>query len=1705
MKYHYFLKRSIAFMLAFSLTTQPLLTAYAARDGDKGKEEYSNNVVVIAVPSAGVRSVNDLTTSDYKVPVTDLEKTYKHFDKEDGLTEYFFSDNKEKKIENLPDYIAWLIEHDILNRDDKVTITYSDHRKFPNITLEKDNLEVNMFDQATKTDFLILLYKSIFGSIQSRAVGVKTDSYRIDKEGELKLYDKKSFDYKPQGDYVKKNYLNKRSLEVNHYFNLTGGDGGSGGMGGSGGSGGDANADIHVNGIIDTYEFQPIGDTLLYYTNDVLELYMSAMLNKGLLSNEDNLKQTFLEEHNKSTLSNGVASYPLWDSRLYPQLFMGELPKRTAIEELSIGSGPLGKGYKVSSSGSSLTIDKQDIGSEARSMFNDESSLTRMDVYKYIYKFLQSSEKVLSELEASIVSYKYSARFENSVLPEDIKVLQYLTAKGILNFDSNEDYLNLYTSLSWKDVYQLLYRVANKEARYDFSKIQLTDSDKYWQAKGFSSQPINLYEDQPDFDVMPLKSLNNTSDTVRVASVHMGGILTSYDVTLLAEDTFLSEVRTDDFRSLEYNKINFDPSILLLSDDTLNSLVYESIAISAGTNLTGFSEDTKKGINAAKYSGYNLKWWDDTNFKTTAEYVLNNAFIALSYAEVAPDADVQEKLKKICSSKFNWSSINNSQVSNKDASKKLILEGSGRVDNIFSRPDSSRYEFIMKQVKTITVMDVSAGNELYKIERSVSKETNEIENTANCIRGIKAENKKAAQSKATAATSASKNTATEAVLNAQTYTGTGAQENQKQTYVSFRELQKVYPKIVKISDSILKNTATGSYAYFNLEQNVALVGTAVIQTNGESVIKKDDELYYDWNVIYRLFPAATSRELNVGNALYYSESLIQSEYNNMPIYGDDMLNRTTASVMNVVTTLNNLPSTEPQIGENEIGKPDLTHAGHDLFVSLSSIDCNANIIYRVLSNASKEYAIAILQFDPDDSEDLNVEIPANPTLEDMMGTLAKRPTAGTGKDRWDRNIELGNLYANWLYGTQDKEYVKTGIIKPSLTIITLPDSEEHSNNLLKELSTMKGIKTGSLEEVQSSLLDKYSLQGVTDNNLFKHYSSKEIKGALWSPELKAADGADIPDLSDANYDRYIVDETGHFAYIKNRLYVSISMLPHLQYQQQGVEQYLYTKPSQVDSQWSIGQTIKFKVGDTDDDVINGVVVSLNGTFATIQLDAVQGIPFYDKGLVKMLPPDTTSVTNIDDKDLIGIRLSALRDRYPSAVIEKDSRLIDDPMAFFPAINKPSFVVTEQKTHFIEPSNKTSKDSISSSQLSTQTTFSAHKQFIEEKLKKLSNESSIDYKNVYAFPKIKIPITSYTIANGQLKETPPNRSSFMPPVLFQSLNKLVVDQMIDVSLGAAPVNEIPDGAILSTSNAALVAKTSGGRKTFVGFIDVGFTENAANLIPTTNDLYKSFASCMVNVGNQYLNVAKYFKDLNYVDMKNYDSEIEILNKSARKGSSLNMYYKEDSTDKMVRKLISPAEEPSIMTEIKSKFTPYGSNMVGLGSIVFEDGLLAYRISEEGQVPIYALLSHSKNAVVGDLSNIDFFDDKVLEDSILDKTTELTTAGFQMLSNADSLREAFEEEFADAFKGDLLTLLRLIFFCILSWLLVSSWICYGLMFSRARGILEMIKYPTGENNKRGFDVIQIFSLNTLNLESEFTLGRFIIYDIIISVLLMLVWKL
>ena len=103
--------------------------------GENGSTYVTNDIINIAVPVSGVRNVNDLTDSDYKLTIELLGQANKHYDKEDGLTEFFFTGNTERKIDNLPVSVSWLIENNIVNRDKKLTVSQAGD-SFPNVVLE---------------------------------------------------------------------------------------------------------------------------------------------------------------------------------------------------------------------------------------------------------------------------------------------------------------------------------------------------------------------------------------------------------------------------------------------------------------------------------------------------------------------------------------------------------------------------------------------------------------------------------------------------------------------------------------------------------------------------------------------------------------------------------------------------------------------------------------------------------------------------------------------------------------------------------------------------------------------------------------------------------------------------------------------------------------------------------------------------------------------------------------------------------------------------------------------------------------------------------------------------------------------------------------------------------------------------------------------------------------------------------------------------------------------------------------------------------------------------------------------------------------------------------------------------------------------------------------------------------------------------------
>lgn len=1724
--------------------------------GEWGEATMDPDIINIAVPVSGVRCVNDLINADYKVTLDELQEANKHYEREDGLTEFFFTKNQERKTDDIPYSLSWLIENNIVNRDRKITIL-KDPKLFPAITLEKKDYNELLLSNTTKTEFISTLYRAVYGSIKSRGIGLHFTGFRS-KDGKLTEHTDYSYDYRPQGDYILKSYLRESTIQVNNYvdMNVQGGSGGSGGSGGKGGSGGDGgnggnvNVELNMHGKLETYQFRPAGDTLYYFTNDIPEVYISAALNKGLLSPEkDGIKQVFLEQHNKSNVANGTAFYVKWDPRLNPQLYgklNGEIVQRSTVKETNLGITSFGSSYDVVGNDFALVVEKLDPTDERGLIFNNDANLTKMDVYRYIYNFMSNSEKILSDLEAEIVAYKYSARFDGLVKPEDVKVLQFLTAKGIVNFDNPNSYKNLYTALPWSETFDLLYRVANKDARYDFSAIQLTDNDKFWQAKGFSSKPVNFIETDIASGVTKIdgeaEGDPNTEQTI--APVNETLLSATYKVALFGKKGYKTEYSTTNFNKLYFDKLNFDSNIIALPNDILIDLLKQSVMITAGGEGT-YSSQLIKSIHDFKetnhYYDFDINWFDPSDAQSTAKKVIGNTYLLSKNFKLGKSNQNGKNLdydalyyscKKSIFTFPNMETCDTPSLKitgNGNPDKFEVLISGTSVENLFNLSPVERPRYVQEHVNAVKVRTKALGISIIEMKKDFKSKAGTLK--ACLVTNSKTEANVELHSRMKEFAAPSKGQLD--VKTSSDQKDTQAKENtisnskpttpsakKEVSYVSLTNLQSVYPNIIRISDTILKNTQTGSYAYIHSDTKTALVGTEVMSTVDAPLIKENGELSYDLDVIVRLLPTSAIKKLDAETSIYLSDALVSNENANTPILGSDLVGRTKVTTINAVNTLNKDGDPDPSKpispGGQTYGKPDLSNAGVGTYVYAPTIDGACNIIYKILMDGSSPYAIIALHFTPDTSPSLKVDMPDSPTLSEMMNYVGTRPTSESGKVLWDRNIELSNIYANWFYNTNGITYLKTGLLRPSLTVLRL--DKDSDTRLLKDLSTLKGFGAkSSLTELQQAIKDKYKIDGAVDDNAFVLSTANKIRGAIWSTSVDV----NLSDLNDKNFESYYVSSDKKFIFLKNRLYFSKDLLYGIDALKENGKFVLKQATTLVKDQlWDIGQKVNLTYNTANKTTVNetGIVVAKRGDNAIVQLSAMKGIPVYlqKNKSVKLLPKESNGKINLQKDDLIENKLTLIKNKYPGISVNPKEVLSSNPLTAATVTSKDEYIVTQNKILFVKGNSTTVSSSASPVAISYSEggSLSNHKAKVNAMVTKTLNNTEVKFtleKNkigdVYiatVYPMIEIPMTEYVISDGKLKKQKSSISDFMPPVLFGSLNRYIVDAIIDKSMGAIPLNEIPDNAILTINNGSYVAKTQDGRKNFIGLTDVGFLTNKLSISPTITDICKSFASCMITCGGQYINISQYFDSIQFEDKEGTTAEFNSLTGLLKK--SFDYYYKSKVSNKvclgMHRKTAHEDEHGS--NEDAFGQSVYGDNTFAWTKIIFANGLYAYKISEDADIPVYTLISHTDNAVYGDLGDLPFFNDKALEESILDKTTELKSANFRILPDADAFMNLFNEEFNKAFKGDLYTLLRLILFCILAWLIVASWICYAMRVSRLMGILELFKYPTGEHNARGFDLLKIISFGTISMETDFTLARFVIYDFVIAVLIMFVWK-
>ena len=220
------------------------------------------------------------------------------------------------------------------------------------------------------------------------------------------------------------------------------------------------------------------GDYYTYVTPDVYELYFKELVDAGVLSLSEfsptnDKGKGFVRDYNNLADADWNVSKEVFTPT---------------------GGHPLGYSVTVTRNGLERTTNPN---------YFTENKISVIDALSAIADYLRLTEKEISKTEAKTIAYKYGLMYLSGLDVEVRDSVYFLVAKGILNFDDTERILNLSGYLTRGQMYELMYRVANKDARYDFSQIQLTDSDAELADLGFSETKCDII----DANVAPIRRL----------------------------------------------------------------------------------------------------------------------------------------------------------------------------------------------------------------------------------------------------------------------------------------------------------------------------------------------------------------------------------------------------------------------------------------------------------------------------------------------------------------------------------------------------------------------------------------------------------------------------------------------------------------------------------------------------------------------------------------------------------------------------------------------------------------------------------------------------------------------------------------------------------------------------------------------------------------------------------------------------------------------------------------------------------------------------------------------------------------------------------------------------------------------------------------------------------------------------------------------
>ena len=408
----------------------------------------------------------------------------------------------------------WLVTNGIYSRDNlKSGITLNAGTKGTTISASSLSADpwgvMGTMEQIAPEDFLVGLSKAVYGVEQSRPIYMQTTPYRLAKKVTWSVT--RTCPGGITWTYQTGDWLNQDVSHINPaWADLTPPACGETKIMDRG------EYIVHPEGYLNNVWHRYHKDQNAFVSANVYELYFSKLLQKGILTTDGAFANVDLpdfkgdkEEANSFTFqkrfgeqfykeyqefgtdvgSSSKYKYPAWATELgalysSPELTNIELGHNITDKSIMVtfSGAPnahqraLGIKYNVTGN-STAGVTSISINPNYENQIMAKRTVTIIEALRIIERAMRVEDGDMSETEATIITKKYGAQYLDNLNDDDRKTVSYLLAKGVLNFENYQEYSNLYSPLSKSFAYKLIYRVANEDARMQFTEVTLTDSD----------------------------------------------------------------------------------------------------------------------------------------------------------------------------------------------------------------------------------------------------------------------------------------------------------------------------------------------------------------------------------------------------------------------------------------------------------------------------------------------------------------------------------------------------------------------------------------------------------------------------------------------------------------------------------------------------------------------------------------------------------------------------------------------------------------------------------------------------------------------------------------------------------------------------------------------------------------------------------------------------------------------------------------------------------------------------------------------------------------------------------------------------------------------------------------------------------------------------------------------------------------------------